>query len=139
MNPATAVGIALVAHRGQTEKNGKPYMNHLYRVALAAPVRLVACAYLHDVVEDSDVTLVDLHNWGLTIHECTIIDTVTRKPEQITYPDFITDIIDSRIADAIELKLLDVDDHLRPGCENVLTLKQIAKYQSAQVRLKEAL
>lgn len=139
MNVDMMRGIALGAHAGQTEKDGAPYINHLDRLALVAPVRLRVPVYGHDLIEDTSVTLVLLSRWGVSIPDLMIIDTVTRKPHQKTYPHFITDIIDSRIVDAIRLKLLDVQDHLRPGCELVLTEKQILKYVAAEARLVKAL
>ncbi len=54
--------IARAAHEGQVDKAGRPYAEHPGRVA--ASVRgddlLEAIAWLHDVVEDTDVTLDDL-------------------------------------------------------------------------------
>jgi len=139
MKIETARAIALGAHAGQTEKDGAPYINHLDRVAAAAPDDLKVAAYFHDIVEDTKVTLVMLSRWGVGLHDLMVIKTLTRKPAQETYPQFITDIIDSNLQDAILLKLFDVQDHLRPGCELVLTEKQILKYITAEQRLIEAL
>lgn len=60
-----AINIAVNAHRGQRDKGGQPYILHPLRVMLAAQnddERIVAV--LHDVVEDSDLTLDDLRARG---------------------------------------------------------------------------
>jgi len=54
--------IATVAHAGQVDKAGRPYITHPARVAarVAGDDHAVAVAWLHDVVEDTTVTLADL-------------------------------------------------------------------------------
>lgn len=61
-----AYGLLVSKHAGQRQKvNGRPYVEH--PIAVAADVgnagfdpEMVAAALLHDIVEDSDVTLEDL-------------------------------------------------------------------------------
>lgn len=70
MRAATARGIAEDAHAGAVDKAGKPYLGHVSRVAGAArslawtlgcdPDHAEAVAWLHDVVEDTAVTLDEL-------------------------------------------------------------------------------
>lgn len=61
-----AFEVALEAHRGTYRKSGEPYIFHPLAVAQIAAQELglgpnsVACALMHDVVEDSDVTLEDI-------------------------------------------------------------------------------
>lgn len=72
---STAHAIATAAHTGQVDKVGASYLGHSIRVGagavrLAEPVGLdlavvKAVGLLHDVVEDSDVTLDDLAAAGL--------------------------------------------------------------------------
>lgn len=49
-----AVRIATNAHRGQTGKDGRPYIEHCERVAMRVEPALRPIAYLHDVIEKSD-------------------------------------------------------------------------------------
>lgn len=68
--------IASLAHENQTDMLGKPYFDHCERVAnnvyrwaegniYAGPLDdLIAVAYLHDVVEDTEWTLGDLERLG---------------------------------------------------------------------------
>lgn len=56
-----ALRIAYAAHAGQLDKCGTPYIFHPAHVAEQMDDEVSTCvALLHDVVEDSDVTLDDL-------------------------------------------------------------------------------
>jgi len=58
-----ALTIAYTAHAGQVDKAGEPYILHPLRVMLkmrSDEEKIVAL--LHDVVEDTDITLADLTN-----------------------------------------------------------------------------
>ena len=53
-----AMRIAYDAHHGQTDKAGAPYVFHPFHLAEQMPDEASCCAaLLHDVVEDTDVTL----------------------------------------------------------------------------------
>ena len=61
---ARAVAVAMTAHQGQTDKAGQPYALHVMRVMLAVaevkpalPTEALVAAVLHDVVEDTDMTI----------------------------------------------------------------------------------
>lgn len=69
-------------HEGQMRKSGEPYIHHLIEVAYilaqlqAGPATIIA-GLLHDVVEDTDVTIEEIEaNWGKDI--ATIVDSVTK-------------------------------------------------------------
>ncbi len=69
-----AFDIALDAHKDQRRKTGEPYIYHPIEVAkiVANEIGLgatsIACALLHDVIEDSEYTYEDLHKiFGKTI------------------------------------------------------------------------
>mgnify|MGYP000526430745 CR=1 FL=1 len=61
-----AKGYAQCAHRHQVRKyNGGPYITHLNEVATTLlehklPDHVIAAAYLHDILEDTEVTELDL-------------------------------------------------------------------------------
>lgn len=63
----SAMMIALNAHHGVVNKhNGEPYILHVARVALACEYaglddKHIAVAWLHDAVEDTDLTIAELH------------------------------------------------------------------------------
>lgn len=76
-----AIAIAAKAHDGQVDKAGAPYILHPLRVMLnveGESARTVAV--LHDVVEDSDVTLEDLAKEGFSEEVLAAVEAVTARP-----------------------------------------------------------
>src|SRR5881398_2956695 len=71
-----------IAHRGQVRNSGDPYITHSVEVAkILAELQLdtvtVAAGLLHDVIEDTDVTLADVEDaFGKQIAE--IVDGLTK-------------------------------------------------------------
>ena len=58
-----AMHIAYNAHHGQLDKSGAPYIFHPIHLAEQMDDEISCCAaLLHDVVEDTDVTLEDLRS-----------------------------------------------------------------------------
>lgn len=102
-----AIKLAVDAHEGQLDKAGKPYIEHPKAVAAWIqqkyagqhwPYReftledLVIAAWLHDVVEDTSVTLEDIEReFGLSVR--VIVQGVTRlntaPGQKETYRTFI--------------------------------------------------
>ncbi|MDO9349596.1 MAG: bifunctional (p)ppGpp synthetase/guanosine-3',5'-bis(diphosphate) 3'-pyrophosphohydrolase, partial [Anaerolineales bacterium] len=77
-----AYRLAERAHDGQKRASGEPYINHCLAVAailagLHMPADVVAAGLLHDTVEDTSVTLIDLRrDFGDTIAK--LVDGVTK-------------------------------------------------------------
>jgi (p)ppGpp synthase/HD superfamily hydrolase len=110
--------IAREAHEGQTRKlgedKGKPYIIHPERMAAAAlrhdQLDVAAVCWLHDVVEDCDVTLDDLRERGVPADVVTAVDHVTQRSGE----EYITYIMRARQHPvAAQVKLLDLDDNLK--------------------------
>ncbi|WP_395837085.1 GTP pyrophosphokinase [Cystobacter fuscus] len=84
-----AISIAEQQHAGQTDKAGRPYIEHPKRVMQAMEndaERIVAI--LHDVIEDTDLTLDQLAAEGFPGHLLEALDSVTRRDGE-TYEAFI--------------------------------------------------
>ena len=81
-----AMEIARKAHAGQVDKGGTPYINHPIAVSkkvLEEDAKIVAL--LHDVVEDTDITLDDLKAEGFPEHILKAIDAITRRPCEMVH------------------------------------------------------
>src|SRR6059058_4184974 len=65
MNPAVAHMIARQRHAGQRTRFGEPVVMHVERVAAAVTTDAQSVAYLHDVLEHTDMTLGELRTRGL--------------------------------------------------------------------------
>lgn len=82
-----ALTVAVVAHRGQVDKAGKPYSNHPRRVAERlgdeADPEALAVAWLHDVVEDTTWTLDLLTAIGwFPPSVVEAVDAITHRPKE---------------------------------------------------------
>lgn len=76
-----AIAIAAEAHAGQLDKAGQPYILHPLRVMLrvsSASERIAAV--LHDVVEDTPVTLSHLAAEGFAKEVVDAVDALTKRP-----------------------------------------------------------
>ncbi|MEP7289976.1 MAG: bifunctional (p)ppGpp synthetase/guanosine-3',5'-bis(diphosphate) 3'-pyrophosphohydrolase [Chloroflexota bacterium] len=81
-----AYQYACRAHEGQTRKSGEPYMTHCVAVAqMLSELRMdshtISAALLHDVVEDTPITLEDIED-EFDIEVARLVDAVT-KMEQL--------------------------------------------------------
>jgi (p)ppGpp synthase/HD superfamily hydrolase len=75
-----AIAIAAEAHAGQFDKGGQPYILHPLRVLLRVQgTSEQIAAVLHDVVEDSSVTLEHLAAEGFTAEVLAALEALTKK------------------------------------------------------------
>lgn len=110
IDPSTAERIATTAHAGQTDKAGVAYIHHPRAVAaLAASAgadpEVVAVAWLHDVVEDTAVTVDELRTAGLSDRQAAALDALTHRPDE-PRADYIARIAAN--ADAAAVKRADI-------------------------------
>lgn len=91
-----ALAMAYGEHGSQVDKDGAPYVDHVVRVgdlaAFLAPTVLSTSAamigYLHDIVEDTAITLDDLKAEGFNTVIVEGVDSVSRR-EGESYADLI--------------------------------------------------
>lgn len=110
---ARAERIARAAHRLQVDKAGRPYAEHPARVAAAFPSdpAAAAVAWLHDVVEDTPVTLDDLRRHGFPEPLVAAVDAMTRRahePRDDYYARVAADPV------ALRVKRADIADNSGP-------------------------
>jgi (p)ppGpp synthase/HD superfamily hydrolase len=103
----TAYALTLKAHEGQTDKLGAPYIEHVRAVAEGllwlGNDEVTAAGWLHDVLEDTDLTREDLLAAGMTERVVQIVEQVTNRPGS-SYLDKIRSITDP---DAVLVKIAD--------------------------------
>jgi (p)ppGpp synthase/HD superfamily hydrolase len=100
-----AINIAAKAHQGQADKGGNPYILHPLRVMFSRKTEIERiCAVLHDVIEDTDITLVDLRNEGFSEEVIAAIDALTKRNGE-SYDDFIERVIKNKIAARVKLNI----------------------------------
>jgi (p)ppGpp synthase/HD superfamily hydrolase len=104
-----SVEIAYAAHEGQTRNDGTPYIKHPFRVADNVEDRLKPIAYLHDVVEDTRVTLEDLKKEGFPYYIIDAVDLLTHRKGESNVA-YWTKIKTN--PDALTVKLMDIRDNM---------------------------
>lgn len=127
-----AIFIAVNAHKGQVDKGGNPYILHPLRVMVSVKtIEEKIVALLHDVVEDSDITIDQLRNEGFSESTLEAIQLLTRTPD-CTYEDYLQRIKSNCLA--LEIKKADLYDNLDNSRLSELTssdYKRIDKYKKA--------
>lgn len=135
-----AIEIANRAHTGQVDKAGSPYILHPLRVMLSRENDLERiCAVLHDVIEDSDITLDDLRNEGFSQEVIAVLDCLTKRDGE-NYDEFISRILKNETA--CHIKLADLYDNMNLDRIENPTEKdkaRIKKYQKAANRILDVL
>jgi hypothetical protein len=106
-----ALQIAAKAHEGQQDKDGQPYILHPLRVMHAVEgMDAQIIAILHDVVEDTSVTLDDLRAAGFSETILAGVRCVTHGKEE-SYADYVVRCKTNPLGR--QVKLADLEDNSR--------------------------
>lgn len=106
-----ALILAAEKFKGVRDKGNQPYILHCLRVMQAQTddtARQVAL--LHDLVEDTDVTLDELRSRGFAEDVIAGIDLMTHRPEH-SYAEYVIRLAESELATRV--KLADLHDNYR--------------------------
>lgn len=126
-----ALEIALKAHKGQRDLDGKPVILHPLTVALKGNNEdEIVAGLLHDVVEDTGYTFVDLMNAGISAKVVDALRLLTHE-KGTDYLDYVRRIADSHNPIAINTKCNDLEHNLERGRKGD-HLKQVAKHSAAK-------
>ena len=101
-----ATKVMYKAHKDQYDKSGLPYVFHPWHVAesMTDEVRCTV-ALLHDVVEDTKVTLDDLAILGFPEEVINAVKALTHR-DDMDYAEYIRTIAENDIA--IDVKIADL-------------------------------
>lgn len=133
-----AMQIAYTAHHGQVDKGGLPYIFHPYHLAEQMDDEISCCAaLLHDVVEDTDVTMEELA--AEFPEEVIAVLKLLTHPKTVPYYDYVRKV--KANPTAVRIKLADIAHNSdQSRCPN-LTPEQLAyfrgKYETAKAILTE--
>lgn len=111
---AIAKAIATIAHLGQTDKAGNPYIDHPRRVAQILTTQnrtpnVIAAGWIHDVLEDTTITAEDLKASGLEWPVISYAQTVSRRDGE-TPEDYYDRIVNGPVG-AFYVKAADIRDN----------------------------
>ena len=98
-----AYEIAKRAHLGQVDKAGEDYIKHPEKVASFVKTdEEKAVAYLHDVIEDTELTLEDLNEYGFSKEVIEAVDIITKKRGE-DYQSYLNSVKNNKLARAVKL------------------------------------
>lgn len=132
-----AITLAAMMHHGQHDKGGNSYILHPLRVMLnASNEETMIVAVLHDIVEDTEMTIQKLREIGFSEKIVAAIDSITKRDGE-PYEDFIQRVKLNKIGTAV--KLLDIEDNKdlsRIPNPTQIDYERVAKYEKAILDIK---
>ena len=140
--------IVFAKFKGKVDRGGSPYIGHLHRVANYAE-KIVKGSYLtgflHDVLEDTDLTADDLYLYGVSNSVINRVSVLTRA-DGIGYKSYIKKI--KKYAKTnndkiiLAVKIADLNDNLNVSRLKVLQsddFSRLKKYMEARQSLLDTL
>ncbi len=132
-----AFEMAVEAHRTQRRKSGEPYILHPIEVARICVEEIglgptaVVCALLHDVVEDTDVTLKEIHakfgdRVSLIVDGLTKLDGLTDS--ESPQAENLTKVLKTMVSD-VRVVLIKMADRLH----NMRTIKSMPIHKQLKI------
>ena len=128
-----AFRICCEAHSGQTDKTGLPYCLHPVHLSyqMGDDENAVITALLHDVAEDTDITLSDLEQEGFNKEIIKALTLLTHDPK-IPYMEYIENIKANELAKKVKIADLTHNSDLsRLDKINDRDLERTQKYKKA--------
>ena len=132
-----ALRLCFEAHKNQVDKTGMPYVFHPFHLAEQMKDELTTiCALLHDVIEDTDYTIMDLENMGFPNEALEALKLLTHN-ESVPYMDYVKELSKNPIAKAVKIAdLTHNSDKSRLDVIDKWALKREEKYKKALEFLK---
>jgi (p)ppGpp synthase/HD superfamily hydrolase len=107
---ADAVSLATEAHKGQYDKSGAFYIQHSLRIMHRMNTRTEQIVgVLHDIIEDTPITLQGLQEKGYSPEVIDALDCLTKR-EGENYDEFIMRCRANPIA--LKVKIADLEDNM---------------------------
>ncbi|MGN0442091.1 MAG: HD domain-containing protein [Acutalibacteraceae bacterium] len=134
-----ALKISFNAHKNQVDKSGMPYVFHPFHLAEQMDDEYSVCvALLHDVVEDTDITIEELIIEGFPKEVINAIELMTHS-DSVPYLDYVKIIKNNPIARKVKLAdLMHNSDLSRLDKIDDKVLERVAKYKKAIGILQES-
>ncbi len=111
-----AVDLAARTFFGLKDLDGNPQILHALAVGMAGETKYEKIVgFLHDVVEDSPITLEDLKSYGYSDEVVEALKLLTHDKKAISYEDYIAKIGFSGNDLAIKVKIRDLNQNIERG------------------------
>jgi len=132
-----AIELATTHHKGQVDKGGHAYILHPLAVMMRVnTIEEKIVAVLHDIIEDTPVTLHELRKHSFPEHIIEAIDILTKRKKE-SYDKYIWRIKNNPLA--LVVKLADIEENLnlkRIPSPTKKDLERIKKYFLVKKYLK---
>ena len=127
-----ALKLCFEAHKDQVDKTGLPYVFHPFHLAEQMDDEIsTVCALLHDVVEDTDLTLENLTEMGFPVEVTDVLALLTHDPD-VPYIDYVKVISTNPVATKVKIAdLTHNSDLTRLDVVDEYALKRGQKYAEA--------
>ena len=127
-----ALQIALDAHKGQKDLDGKPAILHPIAVGLMGSNDAeIKTGFLHDVVEDSDLTIDDLCRKGVDEEVLAALELLTHD-KATDYFEYVYKIAHSGNYTAIHTKINDLKHNSDRGRKSYKRAKELNDTEKAE-------
>ena len=124
--------IALDAHKGQMDLDGKPAILHSIAVGIMGDNGVeIKAGFLHDVVEDSDLTLDDLRRKGVDDEVLAALELLTHD-KTTDYFEYVHRIAHSGNYTAIHTKINDLKHNLDRGRKSNKKAKELNDIEKSE-------
>ncbi len=111
-----AVSLISEVFRGKRDLDGNPDILHSLAVGVAGHTKNEKIAgFLHDVVEDTDITFDDLDELGYSTEVIDALKLLTHDKKLVTYETYVRNIISSGNTTAINVKVNDLRNNIARG------------------------
>jgi (p)ppGpp synthase/HD superfamily hydrolase len=132
-----ALSVAYNAHKTQYDKSGKPYILHPLRVALSFDeLELQTVSLLHDVVEDTVVSLDNLNAMGFSSQTIAAVDAISRR-EGEKYADYVERVCGNLLACFVKLE--DLTDNMSPARREGVNESMMKRYEQTREKITQHL
>lgn len=130
-----AYNIASKAHKGQKDKGGEDYFKHPLTVSnkLSGEKDKIV-ALLHDVIEDTDVTVNDLKEAGFSDEVVLAVSAITKKAGE-DYEEYLNRVKQNPVA--LRVKIEDMEHNSDISRIKNPTEKDLKRLEKYRIRLKE--
>ena len=135
--------ICIAAHTGQTDRGGVPYWRHPFYVASkVSSDNEKILAYLHDVLEDTSISIDELRGYGFSSEVLDALQIIT-KPSGEVYEFYIQRVATNHLATVVKIE--DLKHNLQIGRLPLdqrklrSTVMMQGRYKSALEYLKQSL
>ncbi len=129
-----ALSLALKYHEGQTDRAGIAYILHPIAVSDACEnIKDKIVGMLHDIVEDTDCTILMLKSLGFPCELTDAVDAISRR-EGESVDDYYARVIANEIATRVKKR--DLEHNIKLTRLNTLTQKDMDRAVAYHRRLK---